>query len=457
MSFITVFVLGTLAVSLIPPTYRSLVKIMFVQNEMPEPLLDTTVGGSTEERVKILFTQLTTSEKIKYYVVEHKLKTTALDALEEEEIDSITEDLRGKLSFRFYEELLGREAWGREIFKTTGFVIGVDGPDPDLTVGVINALGIDMVLENQESRIQEAQSALNFVLSQEAFYKSKTKDLETQIAGLEQSNYDILPKQNLANRNKLLKLRERVNFLNNTIELEESLLNQTNRQLDLFPSDANANQVTAYLQRLLSDYTTQLTMLKESVKSDHPDIVNLKENILELETQLKSGNAIPNAAILKDSIFYKRLIDKKDRLASEIERRKLLLSEANREMSETSSILRNAENSIERKYNDLVLDQHIVRKELDELRRKIYHARVALALEKSGKAGGLDLISQAAKPKNSIYPNKLGYYIFIVYVALLASWLSLRIKAPRNTMINTSKDLESIVGSNMIYTIPTIG
>ncbi|MVF11148.1 hypothetical protein FT643_03225 [Ketobacter sp. MCCC 1A13808] len=455
-TFFSVLCIGLVTVNIIPPTYRSLVKIMFTQDEIPEPLLNTTVEGSIEERVKILFTKLTAPEQIKYYVVEHELKSHSPDSLTEEKIDRLTDNLLDKLSFKFYEEIVGYQAWGTAIYKTTGFVIGVDGPDPELTVAIINALGVDMILENQNSRVSEAQSALNFVLSQETFYKSKIKELETQISTLEQTNFDILPKQNLANRNKLLKLRSRANYLSNTIELEESILSQTNQQLDLFPSDANADQVTAYLQKLLSDYKTQLTMLNENFKTDHPDIVNLKENIRELDHQLASGNTIQNASILKQSIYYKRITNKKDKLVSEITRRKLLLNEAKKDIAEISSILRNADNSIEKQYNGLALDQHIARTELDELRRKIYHARVALALEKSGKAGRLDLVSQATPPKRSIYPNKTAYYIFIVYVALLASWMSTKMQARKNVTIKSRKDLESIVGSRLVYTIPTI-
>ncbi|OGQ98256.1 MAG: hypothetical protein A2521_02695 [Deltaproteobacteria bacterium RIFOXYD12_FULL_57_12] len=393
-----IFLAAVAVAMLLPSVYRSTATILIEEQEIPANLVQTTVTSYAEQRLKAIHQRIISTSRLLELIQRFNLYADLRDTYTKEQLVA---KLREDIALDFINADVVDRRTGRAAPVTIAFTVSYDGRDPGKTQQVANALTSFFLEENLKDREKSAEGASAFLLDEADKVKAELADVDGKIATYKEQHLNELPEMLQVNMGSLHtaeagrdRLLEQLSALR---EKEEYL--QT--QLVSIPRAEENKDKTA--QRL-KDLKLQLANLQPRFSEQYPDIIALKAEIADLESQTAQAVTTGEAP---DNPVYITLSAQLASVRSEIGSGRQQVQEADRKIENFRRWIA-ASPRVEEGYRGVLNEREGLSRKLDELKQKHMEAKVAQGLEKEQKGERFNLVEPAQVPEEPSKPNRLA-------------------------------------------------
>jgi polysaccharide chain length determinant protein (PEP-CTERM system associated) len=298
----SVCIAGWAFVMHMPDQYQATTRVQVDTYSMLQPLLnDMTVPIAAPERVRQLQQTILARPNL-----EKVIRSSDLDlkATNETEFEELIKDLEDNIQFR--------RAGNNDLYS-----ISYHADDPTMAKRVVQSL-LNLFIEQAlgDSR-QDTDSAQRFLDRQIEEYAQRLADSENRLKEFKRKNLGLMPEQGKDYYQRLQEARQAVEEAELELRQSENLATELRRQLqgeDPTFGMVTAPKVSANIPELdgrISRLQQQLDELSTRFTDKHPDVVNTRNRIAELETQkqeaIKAGGGFTNSGPLDTNPVYQQL------------------------------------------------------------------------------------------------------------------------------------------------------
>jgi len=336
--------------------------------------------------------------------------------------------------------------------------------DPERTFEVTKRLADLFISESLAAKERESRDAYQFIDSQVQGYRQKLSDAEDKLSSYRGKNADARPGSETDANTRISALRTQVE------NARMDMMEQRSKESSVTAQLSGESEVTA-VQTREGQYRTRLAELQEQLDKllltytdQHPDVVRVRHQILDLQTQLKqeeSDRALRKAAgtpkQIDDSVQYNPLYQELRSKLAEVRRNgaaaqsRMAASEALLQAElDRSRRIADSENVL----SELTRDYEVNRDIYQDLLKRRENARVSMNLDADHRGLTFTIQEPAARP---LRPSGLRFMHFglaglgagIVLPLLLL--LGLARLDPR---IRSANQLERLTGLPLLGTVP---
>ena len=397
-----------LALYFVPRTYKSSTLILVEHQKVPESYVTSTVTVDITERLNTITQQVMSRTRLESVINEFGLYKEARDKGTSEEL---VELMRGNIEIDVKNE--GRRGEG-----VSSFSISYMGRDPETVMHVTSRLASLFIEENLKVREQQAEGTTEFLDNQLQSLKKSLESQESQIKSYKEQHMGELPSQLEANLRTLDRLQLERQITNDALRSAEDRKNMVERQLSeigIAPAGARDAATGVFstdpVRRRLAELQAELSQLSSMYTDKYPDIVRVKSEIAELESQIKTGrvreaegSSAVRAPLVSDSPLYATLSTQLIEVSSEVRN----LKEKQRELAKNISSLQGRVERIparEQQMAALMRDYENTRQNYQNLLNKKLDAQLAESLEKRQKGEQFRILDPANLPVKPFKPD----------------------------------------------------
>ena len=281
-----VFVLAALVVTLLPDVYKSSATILVEGQEVPQELVQTTVTGYVEERLKSLAQRVLSRSNLLDMVERFGLYDEYRGSMPTEQILQMMRDDITVANIQA-NAVTGT---GKEITATIAFSLSYEGKNPKKVLQAANAL-VSLFLEgNLKQREEKAQTAYSFLEGQLDDLRKDVKEAEKKIAAFKEDHYHALPELMQLNLQSLDRIQKDIDarqemiktLMDRKVYLEGQLATIEPSKYAFSSDGSRIMTPEEELKTLRSQYLT----LSSTHSEKHPDVIKLKNRIELLESEL---------------------------------------------------------------------------------------------------------------------------------------------------------------------------
>ncbi len=404
-----VSILGViLAIFFVPRTYKSSTLILVEHQKVPESYVASTVTVDITERLNTITQQVMSRTRLESVINEFGLYKEARDKRTNEEL---VELMRENIEIDVKNE--GKKGEG-----VSSFSISYMGREPETVMHVTSRLASLFIEENLKVREQQAEGTTEFLDNQLQSLKKSLESQESQIKSYKEQHMGELPSQLEANLRTLDRLQLERQITNDALRSAEDRKNMVERQLSeigIAPAgvrDAATGVVSSDpVRRRLAELQAELSQLSSMYTDKYPDIVRVKSEIAELESQIKTGrvreadgSSAGRAPLVSDSPLYATLSTQLIEVSAEVRN----LKEKQRELAKNISSLQGRVERIparEQQMAALMRDYENTRDNYQNLLNKKLDAQLAESLEKRQKGEQFRILDPANLPVKPFKPD----------------------------------------------------
>lgn len=290
--FMIILLVGVITAIALPPIYKSEAIIRVDEQKISEEYVQSPISEFVGERITKISQKVLNRSKLLEIADSHKLHTDEKDRLSDSEI---VKRMKEGIILKPILANMRNERKGRnDSVITIAFNLSYQGKNPD-TVQKVTATLSNLFLEEDIKRREKIVTATTKFLEEElARLKQEINTHEKKISNFKAAHQSELPYENKYNIQAIMRLeRERdkaeakLRFLR---EKEMLLETQMVRVEPLSPIIVEGENVATNPNQRLKQLYLQLTRLRSLYSEKHPDIKKTKNEIRELETQVKTSD-----------------------------------------------------------------------------------------------------------------------------------------------------------------------
>ncbi len=455
---VSLSLLALLAALLIPPAYRSSATILIERQEIPSDLVRTTVTSYADQRIQVISQRVMTTSNLSALIERYDLYP---NIRRKESINAAVEEMRERIKLDMISADVLDPQSGRAQEATIAFSLSFENRSPTLAQKVTSDLVSLFLNENLERRTAAANEATAFLQTEANRLGQEISTLEARLAAFKEEHSDNLPELMSLNRELMLRTEERLRdnaqslrtleqqalYLESELaqlsptlgggggvlqpnalearleELQAQYVRVKERYSPQHPDRIQLKREIAELQRLvgtsgattlrnrLTDLRAELAALRKRYSDDHPDVVRLKRSLAATETQLaRAGRFNESDLGLTEAVSNPAYVQLRARLEAtkiEIESLKQARLELEQELTAFESRVTEAP-KIEQEYRALTRDYDNAMRKYQEVRDKGLQAELAQSLERDRKGERFSLIEPPLVPEKPYKPNRLA-------------------------------------------------
>jgi len=237
-------------------------------------------------------------------------------------------------------------------------------------------------------------------------------------------------------------LKKEINILRNTVEQFQGLNQKRNRLKELEQN----------LAQLLSRYSSQHPVVRRIIAEKK----QLKEEIKVMES--KGGNVIKTARVNIRNVTNPAYIN----LQSELDRINLRLTSLENEkkdlMEDEEQIYTKLRTmpDVEKRYKDLLMDRENVKRNLNELQKKLQVATVAEGMEEGQLGENFTVTEPAFLPDEPFKPNRMAIILLGLILGMGAGVGTGALREYTDHSVHMPEEIERLTGQTVLATIPNI-
>jgi len=507
--FFTILVAGFILAIALPPIYKSEAVIQVEEQEIPEEFVQSAISDYVEERIDKINQTILRRDKLLAIANQYALYSDAKENPTENEIvNKMKQDI---VLEPVVSDLQSEGQGGRKKTVNIAFLLSYQGNDPNKVKDVTENLS-NLFIEEDTRRRERVVSVTNeFLRAEQKRLKSEIEIYEKKIIDFKNAHLHELPDERGYNFQAILRLERelvdaesRLRFLKE----QEMLLNSQLATIEpLTPIIVEGDNVATNPNQRLKQLYLELTRLRSLYSEKHPDIKKVKNEIKELETQVKTSDV----SILK----VKRLQQLEDQLAEmqgvygpthpEIKAIKkeisILKPEVDSLMTETVKIKISEEKPdnpayinlvtqintikmemeaietdkkqivqeidkfqrriekaplVEKELNSLLLDLESAQKKYGDISNKLMEARFAEELEDKQQTDRVSISSSAYLPSEPFKPNRLLILLLSLISAFVIGSLFVALREGMDSNIRNTEQIKQITGIPVLSSISYI-
>jgi polysaccharide chain length determinant protein (PEP-CTERM system associated) len=460
----------------LPRVYSSETLILVEPQKVPTNYVKPIVSN-TADRISTISQQIMSRSNLEKIIDEFKLYSNP--GQENIFIEDKIEFLRNRINIK-----LTRRG-GSEVFS-----ISFTGRSPEVVMKVTNTLSTRFI--NQNLKIREAQgvNTSNFLEKQMTVKRKELENIEESLKKYRKKYMGELPEQLETNLRALDRIQKQIDDRKQAIRdvrkqlvalSEQQKINNKKEKENFFSVD-NTNEIANSANDNpdnIIQLKAELAQLKLRYTDSHPDVINIKNLISQVEErkvtkndkQEKSPERVQNSYIIFNEEEIHGLSDdedilsnvdqydikntQKEELKSEIDQLKLEIDKLNREMR---MYQRRVENTPKREQELISLrrDYNNISESYNSLLKRKIEAEIAVSMEKSQEGERFRILDYAQLPEKPISPNMPVLFFLITTMGLgIGGGISYIIEY-FNKSFRSYEDIEAILGISVAITIPVI-
>jgi polysaccharide chain length determinant protein (PEP-CTERM system associated) len=397
--------LGAVIVALaLPAVYSSSSTILIEEQEIPVEFVMTTVTSYAEQRIQAIQQRIMSFSRLLEIIERFNLyPELRAKRTNEEIVAKMREDTSLKMRSAETVDQRTRKA----ATATIAFSLSYEGQHPRQVQQIASVLTSLFLEENLKVREKAVAETSEFLESEMAKIQKDLTAVESRIADFKRKHMNQLPNMMQANLQSLNDIERNIE------QIRTNLLSLTEReqfletQLTTVPPRIEDEEESAARKRL-EELRLQLVHLTKRFSDEYPDVIKVRAEIAELETQLEETGASPGSENdSPNNPTYITMVSQLAGIRTEIGTSELRLVE----LEKAAEAMRGriaASPEVEEAYNTLISTRNSLQAKYDDLMRKLMEARVAHGLEKEQKGERFVLLESPRVPEKPFKPNRLA-------------------------------------------------
>lgn len=399
LPFFIIFFAAAAVALLLPPIYKSTSTILIEEQEIPSDFVMTSVTSYAEQRLESINQRIMSTSKlidiIKRFNLYQDLQTKWTS---EEIVEKMREDVELET---ISADVVDRRT-GRPTAATIAFMLSYEGKEtPDTVQRVANELASLFLQENLQSRERHAQETTTFLEDEMGKVKADLTAVEAELSEFKEKHVNALPELLQVNLQNLNNIDRNIETLTQQLRSLKEREGYLQTQLASIPELERVNTD----KRRLEELRMELVYLKTRFSDEYPDVIKVKAEIAELESQLgeksKKGEKTP------DNVAYITLASQLSSTQAEINSVKEQIKDLQRSRADYQSRIE-ATPRVEEAYTALMVVRDSTQAKYHDLMRKHMEAKMAYGLEKEQKGERFTLVDPARFPEKPYKPNRLA-------------------------------------------------
>ena len=507
--FVTISVISSVIAMKLPLTFSSMGTILIEQQQVPQTMIQSTVTGFADERIRLIQQRVMTRESVLSIIDKYHLYP-------KEKAKSTPSELTQKFQDDVAVDLIAADVKGTGAINkaTIAFTISFKSKQAAMAQSVANELVNLFLAENSRVRTQRATKTTEFLSEEADRINREIQAMESKIAEFKEKNGKSLPELLASNLNAVERvtaelqqtesqtnlLKDRIAYL--TAELPRArqtnpiaqqpgvkappgfskeeqiralkaeymqLSSQYNpthpdvirveRQIKSFdPSFAgmlNTQDVTLELEKTRQELDT----LKEKYGEDHPDVVKLKQKARKLEQQSASNptdsRSVPEVSSGSDDPAYINLVGQLKSSQGELEGLLKRQADLQKTLTQLNDIIAQTP-QVERGYRELVREREISLDKFAKLKSKVQEAKLAQTLEEEQKGESFTLIEPPALPDKPEKGTRTKFLMIGVFGGLIVGVGMAALAELLDSSVRGQRALLAVTGIPPMIVIPYI-
>ena len=408
-----------LAFIFIPYQYKSITLILVERQKVPEAYVKPTITADVADRLSTITQQVMSRTRLESIINEFGLYNDLRNRLTSDELVEI---------MRKNVEVEVKGDTKRE--DLSSFTISYIGNNPEIVMHVAGRLASLFIEENLKVREQQAIGTTEFLDAQLQDLKKGLEGQEVLIKAFKERYMGELPSQLEANLRTLDRLQLELQTTNDSLRgaeerkiILEKQLADLNSSVIIATGSRTAIQADPLRTRLIA-LQAELSQMKSVYTEKYPDIIRLKNEIAETESELKKGqssgkdaaNAV-RSPVMSDNPLYISLSNQQIGVNTEVkglrEKQKEIMKNIAAFQSRVERIPEREQQmaSIMRDYeNSRINYQNLLNKKLD--------AQLAENLEKRQKGEQFRILDPANLPLKPFKPDPRKIILIGILIGL---------------------------------------
>ena len=507
--FVTISIISTGVALKMPLTFSSKATILIEQQQVPQSMIQTTVTGFADERIRLIQQRVMTRESILSIIDKYHLYPT-------EKAKSTPSELAQKFQGDVAVDLIAADVKGAGAISkaTIAFTISFKSKQAAMAQSVANELVNLFLAENSRVRTQRATKTTEFLTEEADRLNRDIQGMESKIAEFKEKNGKSLPEllsSNLAavertstelrqTEGQANLLKDRIAYL--TAELprarQTSVVSQQpgGKPQPGFSKEEQLRTLKAEYMQLSSQYNPshpdvirverqikaldpsfagmldtqdlalelvktrqELDALKEKYGENHPDVVKLKQKAKKLEEQTASKPADTQPALDagagSDDPAYINLVGQLKSSQSELDSMVKRQSYLQKFLEQLNEIIARTP-QVERGYHELVRDRDISLEKFAKLKSKVQEAKLAQTLEEEQKGESFTLIEPPALPDKPEKGTRTKFLMIGVFGGLIVGVGMAALAELLDSSVRGQRALLAVTGIPPMIVIPYI-
>jgi len=383
----------------LPKVYRTSTLILVQPQKVPASYVQEIVSLGIEDRVRTITQQIKSRTNLEKIIKEFNLYNgPGMQMFMEDKIN----DLRRRITVDVSRS--GRQG-------SSSFQIFFTGKDPRHIADVTNALTSYFIAENIKLREDQAIGTEKFLTEELENIRRKLLEKEEGLKRYRKRYMGGLPEQLDTNLRILERIQQQISTN------QENLRESENRKLLIRQQLAEATKIRKAATTLpaegggeteqsLDQLKTQLASLEARYTERHPDVIRLKEKILDLESKEK-GDSKKGQKVAED----RGMTQAERNLVNQLREIELQIKNLKAETAQLSSQMKwyqtQVENTPKREQELMSLnrDYHNIRETYNSLLSRKLEAELAVSMERKQKGEQFRILDPASTPIRPFKPD----------------------------------------------------
>ena len=507
--FITLSTISTVIAMKLPLTFSSKGTILIEQQQVPQAMIQSTVTGFADERIRVIQQRVMTRESVLSIIDKYHLYPT-------EKAKSTPSELTQKFQDDVAVDLIAADVKGTGAINkaTTAFTISFKSKQAAMAQSVANELVNLFLAENSRVRTQRATKTTEFLSEEADRINREIQGMESKVAEFKEKNAKSLPELLPSNLNAVERvtaelqqtesqtnlLKDRIAYL--TAELPRA--RQTNpiaqqpgvKAPPGFSKEEQIRALKAEYMQLSSQYNPthpdvlrverqikaldpsfaglldtqdvalelektrqELETLKEKYGEDHPDVVKLKQKARKLEQQSASNptnsRSVPEVSSGSDDPAYINLVGQLKISQSELDALVKRQAYLQKTLEQLNDIIAQTP-QVERGYHDVLRERESLLAKYAQLKSKLQEAKLAQTLEEEQKGESFTLIEPPALPDKPEKGTRTKFLMIGVFGGLIVGVGMAALAELLDSSVRGQRALLAVTGIPPMIVIPYI-
>jgi polysaccharide chain length determinant protein (PEP-CTERM system associated) len=459
ISFCIAIAIGMYLAITMPRIYEAGTLILVVPQRVPSDYVRSVVTTDIQARISTISEQILSRSNLEKII--DKFGLFSASKYRNMFLDDKLENLRRRIEIN----VRGSRSRSR---KESTFSVTFRGSDPLTVMNVTNTLAGSFIEENLRLREEQATGTSAFLNDELQVMRSRLEEVEEKLREYRRQYMGELPEQLNANLSMLGRLQEQLNAKEIRLRDEKNRLVGLEGQIEASRRSLTLSSGTGSVSEngdamSLEQLKAQLASLKTSYTDRHPDVLRLKAQIANLEARYNSGELAatdgsrPDNSNDRTAGFVSRneseLMRRRSAAIGEIKNTALAIEDLNQKIKEYQE---RVERTPKREQELLTLnrDYRNIQESYNSLLNRKLEAEISVNMEKKQKGEQFRIIDRAVLPIKPVSPNVKRLFLMSALAGLGLGAGFIFLLDLLNTSIKQPKDYESILGLNVLATIP---
>jgi len=310
--------------------------------------------------------------------------------------------------------------------------ISYSNRDPKMTYTVVSALSDAFIEGSAGANRIESASAQSFLEKKLREYEKRLDEAETRLADFKRKNVGMMPGDGGDYYSRLETEIARLATLKSKIKIATSRRDEILRQIDgeepvygMVTSEDSVDPGVPTIDRQIEQFKNQLTDLRLRFTDNHPDIVQIKTIIADLEAEKakllaeRTPDEQRNYSAVEQNPVYQKMQMQLSSIEVELVEAKARLREQQKIVSELRQKVDTIP-QVEAELSRLNRDYAVVNAQYDQFLKRLESARLSEEAEKSKNEIQFRTISPPTIPLFASGPNRVLIATAVLLMSLIA-------------------------------------